>query len=280
MAPKLPPPPASPGGAAAPGEDPDFIGVPDDYSVPPTLGDWFRPERQIIAAGQLQGATSTFPQYQEGTQNVLLSMSAENIARLQAQLSAVGLIGPETRFRVGVVTGTSDPTYTAFKKLLATANVYGTTWDRALNILAEKPAVTQAELDAEKEGGQKFDTTGSRTDTTTSRFTKLDAEAAADAAFQEALGQDASPKQAAALRKALNAYAKANPTVSTTDSTYDPETGRELTSTTQSTGGISEAGARQIATNIARQAPNYAEVQAATTYMNALEAASESPVDL
>lgn len=274
MAPKLPPPPASPGGAAAPGEDPDFIGVPDDYSVPPTLGDWFRPERQIIAAGQLQGATSTFPQYQEGTQNVLLSMSAENIARLQAQLSAVGLIGPETRFRVGVVTGTSDPTYTAFKKLLATANVYGTTWDRALNILAEKPAVTQAELDAEKEGP----TTRTSTSTSTQDFTRLDAEAAADAAFQEALGQDATPGQIKAMRKALNAYAEKNPSTSTTTTTTD--TDGNSTSSTSSTGGVTSAGAQQIATNIARQAPNYAEVQAATTYMNALEAASESPVDL
>lgn len=119
-----------------------FIGVPDGYSVAPSLGDWFRPEQQIIGPqGQLLGAADRQPQYPDGYEDRLFDMTPEEIARLQAKLASAGLIGASTKFRVGIVTGTSDPTYSAFKKALGTANRYGVNVDDAVNFLAANPEV-------------------------------------------------------------------------------------------------------------------------------------------
>jgi hypothetical protein len=137
---KLPPPP---GGAASPsGDGSGFIGVPDNNpGAPPSLGDWFRPEQQISTPGMLLGAAPRAPKYPDGTEDSLFDMGPEAIARLQADLASAGLIGPSTKFRVGVVMGTTDPTYAAFKKALGTANTMGTTWEEAVNYLAKTPQV-------------------------------------------------------------------------------------------------------------------------------------------
>ena len=273
-------------------QEPSFIGVPDDYRTD------YRGSNIISGAVQMRPdlyPVQVGPSYETDGPNTasamaaVASLSPENTARLQIKLAKAGLISKSSVVQVGVF---DDVTESAYREVLGIANRYGMSDTDALAMLESQPSLAAEDLAGAKFGkdgslkglgrdeGPKYETKGSRTDTTTQKFTRLDAESAADAAFQEALGEDASPKQIAALRKALNAYAKANPTVSTTDSTYDEDTGRELSSSTTTSGGITAAGAQTIAQNMARSAPQYAEVQAATTYWNALEQALDSTADV
>lgn len=278
-----------PGGAPT-GSD-EFIGVPKGYTVPVggpghggDMGDMFRDEGHtnytLAGPGLARQFTSTIqphaPLYAKGAEQQIRNMSVENLARLQGQLAEAGLIGPETRFRVGIP---DDTTLAAYKKLLGVANNYAVDTDQALSMLKNTPSLMGGKVSVDKDGNlveagaAQYDTTGKRVDTTTTNVTALDAEQIANRAYQDALGSNATPKQRKALRAALQAYADAHPQVSTTNSTYDPDTGRELTSNTSTTGGVDAAGLGQIAQDQAQAAPDYAEVQAATTYFNALSGA-------
>jgi len=79
------------------------------------------------------------PLYADGAEQAVRRMSVEDIARLQASLAKAGLIGPSTKFRVGMPDST---TVSAYKKLLETANNYAITDVEALDLLATKPQAT------------------------------------------------------------------------------------------------------------------------------------------
>lgn len=114
-----PPPPPPPGKAASAGPKP--IGVPDDYSVPggraPTPG-----------FGRGFGAPSDYqlpprtPLYFDGDELAPASFSPEKVVALQKAMVTAGLIGPKTKFRLGVW---DDTTRGAYTDLLAYANAAG-----------------------------------------------------------------------------------------------------------------------------------------------------------
>jgi hypothetical protein len=120
-----------------------MIGVPDGYSVPANDADFFKPGGSMSTGGMLFPTGQPHqPQYEDGSENVVRRMSVENLARLQSQMARVGLIGPSTKFRVGI----PDPTtVTAYKKLLTIANNYAISDVQALDFLAENPEATGAQ---------------------------------------------------------------------------------------------------------------------------------------
>lgn len=257
------------GGDQAPSGN--FLGVPKDYLAirrdPTTLSGVRRPDSLDPA---LQAVP---PTYVSGSEFDITRLSVENIARLQARLSAAGLIGPSTKFRVGIADST---TISAYKRALETANRYGMSVVEAMDMLASTPQSSGGDLSVGGDGKVKvagpasLARTTTRTDRNVTTFTAADAETAADDAYRQALGQEATPAQQKALRAALNAYAKANPSVSTTESRYN-RNGEMVRSSTTSSGGMDASAVQQIAQDQARANPSYAEVQAATTYWNALE---------
>lgn len=268
------------GGTTASSSGDKYIGVPDDYttdyggSAPISGVIQMRPDLYPVKVGptyETKGPNTT------SALAAIASLPPEAMARLQIRMARAGLIGPSTRVAVGVA---DDTTVGAYKELLGIANRYGMTDVDALALLESKPSAaggaTGASLAA---GGQDAGpTTHTSTSTSTQKFTPLDAKSMADQAYQEALGEDATPKQRRALRAALNAYAGAHPSTSTSTTTTGVD-GNSTTSTTSS-GGIDAAGVQQLATDQARSAPNYAEVQASTTYFNALQKALGATADV
>lgn len=87
-------------------------------------------------------------------------------------------------------------------------------------------------------------------------------------AAQSLLGRDPTKAEIGAFQKALNAYEKANPTVTTQTTNYMGDTVTGQTSTTK--GGVKE-GARQVmAMEDVKADPEYGAYQAATTYYDAM----------
>lgn len=111
------------------------------------------------------------------------------------------------------------------------------------------------------------------TKTTKSTATNLTSLADAGAIFQQAaqqlLGRDPTAKEIAAFQGNLNAQERQNPTTTTTTTTTNAQ-GEATTQNSTSTGGISSAGASKIAQDALKNNPEYAQVQAATTYHNAM----------
>lgn len=87
-------------------------------------------------------------------------------------------------------------------------------------------------------------------------------------AAQSLLGRDPTKSEITAFQKALNAYEKANPTVTTTTTNYmgDDVTGQ--TSTTK--GGVKEGARGLMAMEDIKKDPEYGAYQAATTYFDAM----------
>lgn len=87
-------------------------------------------------------------------------------------------------------------------------------------------------------------------------------------AAQSLLGRDPTKAEISAFQKALNAYEKANPTVTTTTTNYMGDT---VTGQTQTTKGGVKEGARQLmAVEDVKADPEYGAYQAATTYFDAM----------
>jgi hypothetical protein len=123
--------------AAAPdaGDDLGFIGMPRGY-VAVTAGVGGPVSVRQAERGVQYGSQITPPLYQVGAEMEPRSYSAEMIARLQQQLALAGLIGPETRYRVGVWDSTS---INAYKNLLGHANQGGISREDALQALLTVP---------------------------------------------------------------------------------------------------------------------------------------------
>jgi len=89
------------------------------------------------------------------------------------------------------------------------------------------------------------------------------------------LGRAANDGEVSAFTTTLNNAQRANPTVTKTDVSADQNT---TTSTTS--GGLDSNAQAQIAKESAQANPNYAEYQAAGTYMNYLFSALQAPVKI
>lgn len=98
--------------------------------------------------------------------------------------------------------------------------------------------------------------------------TREDAHAIFLQAAQSLLGRDPTKAEIGAFQKALNAYERANPTVTTVTQNY---MGDELQSQQQTTKGGVKEGARQLmAVEDIKKDPEYGAYQAATTYFDAM----------
>lgn len=272
------PPPVPAVGSSDSGSGSKFIGVPDDYTtryggsapIPGTVQ--MRPDINPVMVGptyETKGPNTT------SALAAIASLPPETMARLQIRMARAGLIGSSTQVTVGVA---DDSTVTAYKELLGIANRYGMSDTDALAMLESDPkslgrgSASGADLLGGGSGGKQGPTTHTSKSSSTQDFTRMDARGIATDAYRQALGQGRVGKtQVKALEKALDAYAQAHPSVSTTTTTTG--TDGNSTSTSTSSGGVDAAAVQQIALQQAQAAPDFAEVQASTTYFNALQSA-------
>lgn len=98
--------------------------------------------------------------------------------------------------------------------------------------------------------------------------TQQDAHAIFMQAAQSLLGRDPTKSEVASFQRAINAYEKANPTVTTSVTNYlgDEVTGQ--TSTT--TGGVKDSARSLIAMEDVKDDPEFGAYQASTTYFDAM----------
>lgn len=143
MAIVIPPPPPPPEKAATKAP----LGVPEGYTVPgPKTAD------VLGVSVRVPGTQMVQPRYRSGDEFTPARLPPDRIAAAQRALLSAGLIGPKTKFRVGVW---DEPTRSAYKNLLEFANTYGYTEDQALEVYAQSPEVnasgiTGADLPAVK----------------------------------------------------------------------------------------------------------------------------------
>lgn len=97
------------------------------------------------------------------------------------------------------------------------------------------------------------------------------ARAMATQLFQQMMGRDPGAGELGAFAKALQAAEAAAPVTQTTDTTYDMETGQPITTSTQSSGGMTSEGRALIGQNQIKSSKEYGVTQAVTTYQNAFE---------
>lgn len=90
------------------------------------------------------------------------------------------------------------------------------------------------------------------------------------------LGREATPDEVAEFTRVLNAAERANPVSTSTTTQY--EDGAAASQSSVTSGGLGAAGAQQLLVDQARATPNYAEYQAASTFMNLLMGAVQAPV--
>ncbi|AWN05112.1 hypothetical protein SEA_VORVOLAKOS_10 [Streptomyces phage Vorvolakos] len=107
-----------------------------------------------------------------------------------------------------------------------------------------------------------------QTSTSYDMSTREDAHAIFLQAAQSLLGRDPTKSEIGAFQKALNAYEKAHPTVTTQTTNYMGDTVTGQTSTTK--GGVKEGARQLMAVEDVKQDPEYGAYQAATTYFDAM----------
>lgn len=179
--PPPPPPPASKTNAPKP------LGVPDDYIAPGGRG-------KVPFRGM--GVPSTYqkpgqlPRYYDGDEFLPASFSPEKIAALQRELATAGLIGPKTKFRVGLW---DEATRGAYKNLLEYANASGADEKTALKRYAEAGLVDPS---GETEG---------RAPLTIKKTSPTDLFAIADTVARTKLGRKLTDKEKAAMTSAFQA---------------------------------------------------------------------------
>lgn len=111
--------------------------------------------------------------------------------------------------------------------------------------------------------------TKTRTTTDTSLTSQADAAAIFRTAAQSLLGRAPTTEEINQFRANLNSQERANPVTSTITTTTN-EQGEVVNESRTSQGGISAAGAADIAKEKAKLNPEYGAYQAATTYHNAM----------
>lgn len=119
-------------GTPPPPSSSNYLGVPNGYVfVPPNPYNY-----QQGFIGPRITPQPVAPRYMTGDEFSIASMPPEQLARLQQSMATAGLIGSNTRVRVGLA---DDATVSAFKSLLSFANVNGLDWQGALSELAANP---------------------------------------------------------------------------------------------------------------------------------------------
>lgn len=116
-------------------------------------------------------------------------------------------------------------------------------------------------------GPQFKTTTATRidmTDPTTAR-------AISNQLFQQLLGRDPNQGEIAAYAQALSQSEIQNPSQQTTTTQYDMSTGDPTNTSTVTAGGMTSEAQAQLAADQIKKKPEYGQVQAVTTYQNALE---------
>lgn len=111
----------------------------------------------------------------------------------------------------------------------------------------------------------------SQTDTRTDLTDPDTARAVATKLFQDMMGRDPGAGELGAFATALNAAEAANPITQTTMTQYDMNTGQQLSTDTQSSGGVSAEGKAYIGEQQIKGKKEYGVNQAVTTYQNAFE---------
>lgn len=107
-----------------------------------------------------------------------------------------------------------------------------------------------------------------QTSTNYQMSTREDAHALFLQAAQSLLGRDPTKSEISTFQKALNAYEKKNPTVTTTTSNYVGDQLKSQSSTSK--GGVSENARALMAQEDIKKDPEYGAYQAATTYFDAM----------
>lgn len=118
--------------------------------------------------------------------------------------------------------------------------------------------------------GPRFTT---QTDTAINYTDPATAKAIATAVFQQMMGRDPGEGELDAWANALHEAESQAPVTRTTTSEHDPVTGEIIGTSSTSSGGLDAAGRQYIAEERVKDTQEYADVQAATTYANAFEAA-------
>jgi len=116
--------------------------------------------------------------------------------------------------------------------------------------------------------GPKFKTTTQQSVNLTDPAT---ARAIATKVFQDLLGRDPGQGEIAAYASALSQSEASNPSATTTTTEYDPTTGEPVGSSSVTAGGVTADGQQLLAEDQIKKGKEYGAVQAATTYMNALQ---------
>lgn len=121
---------------------------------------------------------------------------------------------------------------------------------------------------AQRESQQATPRSVTQTSTSYDMSTQQDAHAIFMQAAQSLLGRDPTKSEVATFRRAVNAYEKANPTVTTATTNYmgDEVTGQ--TSTT--TGGVKDSARSLMAMEDVKADPEFGAYQASTTYFDAM----------
>lgn len=97
------------------------------------------------------------------------------------------------------------------------------------------------------------------------------AKAVATKVFQDMMGRDPGAGELGSFASALHSAEQNSPVVQNTTTQYDMETGQALSSSTQSSGGVSAEGKQYIGEQQIKKKKEFGAFQAATTYQNALE---------
>ncbi len=126
--------------------------------------------------------------------------------------------------------------------------------------------------------GERVRYLGKLTKTTTQKSVDLtspeDAKALTTSVLTQALGRAPTAKEFAQYRSSINALERANPTQSTTTTTYNPnmDTGELETasSNTTTSGGVSAEALQNSVLEGAKDTSEYGKYQAATTYWDAM----------
>lgn len=98
------------------------------------------------------------------------------------------------------------------------------------------------------------------------------ARAVATKLFQDMMGRDPGAGELGTFASALHSAEEGSPVVQNTTTQYDMETGQALSTSTQSSGGLSAEGKSYIGEQQIKKNKEYGVHQAVTTYQNALDA--------
>lgn len=121
-----------------------------------------------------------------------------------------------------------------------------------------------------------FTGTRSRTSRSVDLTDPATAKAIINDALSKHLGRAANEEELRAFTATINAAERANPTVTTSTTTY--QDGEAVSESSTTSGGMTSAGRQQVVADRAMELPEYGAYQAASTYFNALLASLGSPV--